>query len=119
MLPCNQNGKCASESRQQMMELIATVVITASSLFLFVYWFRYTCLLILGARTSGDYAAPVAVANQLGFLEVQSAKRQEPEPDRLKDMPKRDHRVLTYSSKNAANPSREENTVEKRTLDTD
>ncbi|HLH38254.1 MAG TPA: hypothetical protein VKX39_03825 [Bryobacteraceae bacterium] len=102
-----------------MMELIATVVITASSLFLFVYWFRYTCLLILSARTSRDYAAPVAVANQLGFLEVQSALRQESDLDRLKDMLDRDYRVLTYLLKNAANPSRGENAVENRMLEID
>ncbi len=101
------------------MELIATVVITASSLFLFVYWFRYTCLLILSARTSRDYAAPVAVANQLGFLEVQSALRQESDLDRLKDMLDRDYRVLTYLLKNAANPSRGENAVENRMLEID
>jgi hypothetical protein len=102
-----------------MMEFIATAVITVSSLFLFLYWFRYTCVLILSARTSRDYAAPVAVANQLGFLQVQSALRQESDLDRLRDMLDRDYRVLTYLLKNAANPSRGENAIENRMLEID
>ncbi len=101
------------------MEFIATAVITVSSLFLFLYWFRYTCVLILSARTSRDYAAPVAVANQLGFLQVQSALRQESDLDRLRDMLDRDYRVLTYLLKNAANPSRGENAIENRMLEID
>ena len=55
-----------------MIELVATVVITLSSVLLFGYWFRYTCLLILSAKTTQDFAAKVATANQLQFLEVQS-----------------------------------------------
>jgi hypothetical protein len=55
-----------------MIELVATVVITLSSVLLFGYWFRYTCLLILSAKTARDYAGKVAAQNQLGFLEVQS-----------------------------------------------
>lgn len=58
-----------------MMELVSTVVtvvVTASSVLGFAYWFRYTCLLIVSAKTPRDFAAEVATANQLGFLEVQS-----------------------------------------------
>ena len=54
-----------------MVELVATVVITFSSALLFAYWFRYTCLLILSAKTARDYAGQVAAQNQLGFLDVQ------------------------------------------------
>jgi hypothetical protein len=55
-----------------MIELIATVVITVSSVLLFAYWFRYTCLLILSAKTAHDYTSDVAYSNQLGFQEVQA-----------------------------------------------
>ena len=58
-----------------MIELVATVTITLSSVLLFGYWFRYTCLLILSAKTTRDFAGEVATANQLGFLEVQSQLR--------------------------------------------
>lgn len=58
-----------------MIELVATITITVSSVLLFGYWFRYTCLLILSAKTTRDFAGEVAAANQLGFLEVQSQLR--------------------------------------------
>jgi hypothetical protein len=59
-----------------MIELIATVVITVSSVVLFAYWFRYTCLLILSAKTARDYTSDVACSNQLGFPEVQAKLKQ-------------------------------------------
>src|SRR5436190_21607906 len=59
-----------------MIELAATSIITVSSALLFGYWYRYTCLLILSAKTSRDYAGDVAVANQLNFLEVQHQLRE-------------------------------------------
>ena len=78
-----------------MLELVATGIITASSIFLFGYWFRYTCFLILSAKTTRDYAAEVAMANQLGFLEVQSQLCQNvPQLDRLRDSLDRDYSVL-------------------------
>jgi hypothetical protein len=102
-----------------MIELIATAVITAGSVLLFGYWFRYTCLLILSARTTRDYAASVAMANQLGFLEVQTLLRENGVADleRLKDSLDRDYQVLTYLLKNAANPSKGEDAIEKRMLE--
>jgi len=53
-------------------ETIATIVIMAGSLLLFGYWFRYTCLLILHAKTAVDYGREVALANHLSFNQVQS-----------------------------------------------
>ncbi len=53
--------------------MIASICILAISTGLFVYWFRYTCMLILNTQTSTDYAGEVAAANELSFLEVQSA----------------------------------------------
>jgi hypothetical protein len=102
-----------------MIELAATIVITASSVLLFGYWFRYTCLLILSARTARDYAGAVAQANQLSFLQVQS-QLLEPTAanlDVLKDSLDRDYKVLTYLLKNAANASSGEDAVEKRMLE--
>jgi hypothetical protein len=55
-----------------LAETIATLVIMAGSVTLFAYWFRYTCLLILHARTPVDYGREVALANQLSFAQVQS-----------------------------------------------
>jgi hypothetical protein len=79
-----------------MIELIATVVITVSSVMLFGYWFRYTCLLMLSAKTARDYAADVAYANKLGFTEVQAQLQQaaSPDLDRLRAALDRDYRVV-------------------------
>ena len=41
------------------------------SLILLAYWFRYTCMLILGAKPARDYAARVAATNRLSFPHIQ------------------------------------------------
>ncbi len=104
-----------------MRELIATVIITTSSVALFAYWFRYTCLLILSTKTTRDYAMSVANANQLGFLQVQSLLRDaaSAELDALRDSLDRDYKVLTYLLKHAANPSTGDAAIEKRMLEID
>lgn len=78
-----------------MIELVTTLVITASSVLLFGYWFRYTCLLILSAKTAQDYARQVAHANQLSFLQAQSELTSgAPNLDRLRTQLDRDYAVL-------------------------
>lgn len=61
-----------------MIEFIITVAITVSSVLMFGYWFRYTCLLILSAKTARDYSLEIATANQLGFVQVQSQLQADP-----------------------------------------
>src|SRR5690348_8155980 len=102
-----------------MTELIATVIITTSSVALFAYWFRYTCLLILSAKTTRDYAASVASANQLTFLEVQTILRDHRVADlaAMRNSLDRDYKVLTYLLKHAANPSRGDAAIETRMLE--
>ena len=79
-----------------MVETISTATITASSILLFCYWFRYVCHLILSAATSHDYGADIANAHQLGFPEVQRRLNQgTTELDGLKDILDRDYAVLT------------------------
>lgn len=87
-----------------MMESVLTILITASSVLLFGYWFRYTCLLILSAKTTRDYAADVATANQLGFLQVQSQLRADGQPDldRLHASLDRDYALITYLIQHAS-----------------
>ncbi len=104
-----------------MTELITTLVILSSSVALFAYWFRYTCLLILSAKTTRDYAASVATANQLGFLQVQSVlgDRAAADLDALRDSLDRDYKVLTYLLKHTANPSTGDAAIEKRMLEID
>jgi len=57
--------------------MIPSILIIGVSLLLFGYWFRYTCLLILTAKTATDYTSEVAEANQLYFRQVQSALHQD------------------------------------------
>ena len=47
-----------------MFETATTILIIVGSMLLFGYWFRYTCLLILSAKTTRDYAGEVAAANR-------------------------------------------------------
>jgi hypothetical protein len=79
-----------------MIELIATVVITVSSVALFAYWFRYTCLLILSAKTAQDYTASIACSNRLGFPDIQAQLQQSgsPDLDRLRVALDRDYQVV-------------------------
>src|SRR5258707_669328 len=87
-----------------MLELIVTLVITVSSVLLFGYWFRYTCLLIVSARTTRDYAADIATANQLSFLQVQSHLRDHQAADlnNLQAALDRDLKVITYLIQHAS-----------------
>ncbi len=96
-----------------MIELITTVIITASSVLLFGYWFRYTCLLILSAKTTRDFAGQVAAANQLGFLEVQTQLRAASvNLDSLRDTLDRDYAVLSSMLKQASGSSSEGSSIE-------
>jgi hypothetical protein len=94
-----------------MIELIATLTITVGSMVLFAYWFRYTCLLILSAKTARDYTSEVAYSNKLGFPQVQAQLAQggTPDLDRLRAALDRDYEVvrqlLRYMPKSEEGPS--------------
>jgi hypothetical protein len=87
-----------------MLELIVTLVITVSSVLMLGYWFRYSCLLILSAETTRDYAADIATANQLSFLQVQAELRDQQPADlnRLQASLDRDLAVITGLMQSAA-----------------
>ncbi|SRR5712691_1799082 len=104
-----------------MIELIATIGITVSSALLFGYWFRYTSLLILSAKTTRDYAGAVAMANQLSFLAVQSQLREQVpvELDALHKALDRDYAIVTCLLKHASSTSAVEDALEKRMLEID
>lgn len=103
-----------------MIELLVTFVIISSSFLLFGYWFRYSCLLILNAKTTRDYAASVAMANQLEFLGVQSQLCSHgADLELLKDSLDRDYRVLTYLLNHSAAASSGDAAVEERMLEID
>jgi hypothetical protein len=92
-----------------MFELAVTIIIAAGSVALLGYWFRYTCLLIVSAKTAEDYAGEVAAANQLSFLNVQSCLHQSAGTDLvgLHGALERDYALLTYLLKNAQSKTEE------------
>ena len=102
------------------LELAVTIGIVAGSALLFVYWFRYTCLLILSAKTACDYAGDVVAANQLGFLDVQARLRQGSfvDLDPLHRALERDYSLITYLLKNAARSAAEESAAQETSIET-
>lgn len=105
-----------------MIALIATVGITASSALLFGYWFRYTCLLILSAKTTRDYAGEFAAAVELSFPAIQSQLKSEAIGGsatlmELQSSLNRDYAILTYLLKNVTDNSVGASSVEVRMLE--
>jgi len=80
------------------MEKTSTAVLLCASIFLFLYWFRYACRLILSAKTPQDYAYNAARVNRLAFVGVRTALQLESAPDlaRLTQALDRDYAFLTY-----------------------
>ena len=50
-----------------------SILIITLSLAMFVYWFRYICLLILSTKTPRNYSAQVAATNRLDFIKARDA----------------------------------------------
>lgn len=78
--------------------MIASVLIIIFSLVLFVYWFRYSCLLLL--RRSADQ--PLVAADRFNYVTVQQGLKAGLELDPLRRSLDRDYRVLTYLLEHAA-----------------
>ncbi len=78
--------------------MLASVLIIIASAVLFVYWFRYTCLLILAQRSSTEFALKVASTIRLSFPQVEAALQAAPRTaalDRLQQGLENDFRILT------------------------
>ena len=84
--------------------MIVSSLIIIVSVALFLYWFRYTCILILSTKTTKDYSEEVATANQLHFVEVrgQLPESTSAELDAIQSSLERDYRMVTYLQKQAA-----------------
>ena len=77
---------------------ISTIMIIVST-GLLIYWFRYSCRLILSAKPAHDYTEEVAAANELRFLEIQQDLpfvRGRRQLDNLQKSLERDYRVLSF-----------------------
>jgi len=76
-----------------------SLIMSGVSLGLLIYWLRYSCQLILSAKSTRDYTRDVAEANDLRFLQVQqelAQVRERIELDSLRSKVKNDYRLLTY-----------------------
>jgi hypothetical protein len=99
--------------------LLVSFLIIGVSLTLFLYWFRYTCVLILSAKTSRDYAAQIASANQLTFLETRNYLMDESSAAPLENIHRsldRDYRLLTYLLRHASSDGSPGRSLENRIL---
>ena len=79
--------------------MIISLIMTGVSAGLLIYWVRYTCQLILSAKSARDYTRDVAAANDLRFLQVQqelAQVRERFELDTLHSKLENDYRLLTY-----------------------
>lgn len=77
--------------------MIASVLIIVFSLVLFLYWFRYSCLLLLRSRAS----EPIA-DHRFEYASVRHALKEGSELDPLHRALDRDYRLLTYLLDHAA-----------------
>lgn len=78
--------------------MIASVLIISFSLVLFVYWFRYSCLLLLRRGSEQPLAAP----GRFNYVAVQQSLQAGKELDPLRRSLDRDYRLLTYLLEHAA-----------------
>ena len=99
--------------------MLVSILIIGVSLTLFLYWFRYTCVLILSAKTSRDYAAQIASANQLTFLETRDHLMDESSAAPLENIHRsldRDYRLLTYLLRHGSSDGSPGRSLENRIL---
>jgi hypothetical protein len=99
--------------------LLVSIFIIAVSLTLFLYWFRYTCLLILSAKTSRDYTAQIATANHLTFLETYDSLMDDTRVasfEKLHRSLDRDYRLLTYLLRHGSSDTLPGRSLENRIL---
>jgi hypothetical protein len=86
-----------------------SIFIIVVSTVLFVYWFRYTCVLILNTRNEREHAARIAEANHLSFVAAQQelafAPQQSESLDNLHKSLDRDYRMVSYLLRHAGTQS--------------
>ena len=81
--------------------MIASILIIAFSVVMFVYWFRYSCVLLLrGAAEQAELSA--AQDNRFSVAQVMKRLKTEQELDPLQRSLDRDYHVLKYLIEHAA-----------------
>ena len=94
--------------------MLSGVLIITVSVALLIYWFRYSCLLLLRARAERLAAAAELPDSRFGLAAIQERLRAEAGLDALEASLNRDYRILTYLLEHAA--GRGLNSIEDRML---
>lgn len=99
--------------------MLTNIVIILSSLVLLIYWFRYSCLVILNTKAScgraDDSVGPLWAALALGRRRVEAVATPG-QLDELSSALDRDYRLLTYLLKHTAGLEIGGLTIEQRML---
>jgi hypothetical protein len=82
--------------------MLAGILIVALSLALFIYWFRYSCILILRSRSEIAAAASIDRDDRFSYRDVLERLKHESTLDVLEASLERDYRVLKYLIEHAA-----------------
>jgi hypothetical protein len=82
--------------------MVASVVVIVFSFALLLYWFRYTCILLVRNGAEDVRAASAAVQSSFSFGEVQNRLRSDAALDPLHHSLQRDYEVLTYLVRHAS-----------------
>lgn len=82
--------------------MVLSILIIIASLALFVYWFRYSCMLILRNRSEEASAATAVLDTRFSFSAVREQLKSEFALGPLEDSLERDYRVLTYLIQHAS-----------------
>jgi len=97
----------------------ASTIMIVVSTGLLIYWFRYTCRLILNAKPARDYTQQVAAANELRFLQIQEDLpfvRGRRQLDNLEKTLERDYRLLSFLLRHTATLQPETDGLEQNML---
>lgn len=76
--------------------MLASFLIIGFSLILFVYWFRYSCILLLRNYSADESPADTPADSRFSFAQVRERLEGTPELDPLRQSLDRDYRMISY-----------------------
>jgi hypothetical protein len=82
--------------------MLASILIIGISAFLLVYWFRYSCILVLRVRAEQADLAAAAMDLRFSFAQVQELLKSAQHLAPLQKSLDRDYQLLTYLVRHAA-----------------
>lgn len=82
--------------------MVASIVVIVFSTGLLIYWFRYTCILLVRNGAEEVRAASAAVQNNFNYSQVQDRLASDADLDPLHRSLQRDFQVLTYLVRHAS-----------------